>query len=905
MKKILSIILAISLILTLLPSFAYATETETETTTTDPAGTLEYLPGTTLEDNLFVATAFASNNPPNLGISDGALHVSKMRADRITGINYSVSNGYAQYVAVRMTINTPGVYYLSIKEGSVDDTQKKVSTTPGIYFFKAKEDDTVTTWEEKRGVSRATYLGTSAPLAYFNLYTAPNGEYAPVIKDDGKQLVVAVPEAGDYIVGFSALPESWKRSTYVLATSAGTAVERSDTNKTSSYSQQMHIAGIKLTPVSELYFNDSIITSMQKYSESQGKNVAAEPALWTIVPGANWTVDSAISRETNYGSQSAKEDFVVISLARSSTSYEPWSTYTTGNANNNNKSRQSMFTIKAKLPSEEGYYRVKVLGGKYNKGTKAAFYVDNKFAGWYDCYDENATESVVDSEAKTLNTVYLTPDSDGTVSVVITSEGPTFSTGNDITTDDINLSTLVLSKIEFEYLGKEKPLSATPDKIVIEEYPEALEEAGTAPISAYVLMKDGSKLQISGMERAIDHATTPLCPQTDKDNFIKVSASENLSIAADFEGKNVQNGVFTNADGKATGTVTANGNGEATITVNAKVDGVALTPVTATVALPEVEEPGEEITETVTLGVMANYEDAASGITSAYKGTSQVAVGTGITAEAKDIDGYKFAYWKDGSRFLSSDNEITVTVARNTALTAVYDVVSEESTSAKIVEFWNADKTLISKVETEGNTVDLPEDPTMTGYKFIGWYTDEETKFTSETELTEDVTRVVAQYELDDATYTVTVDGAENTGKYDAVVEKTAGENFTYWALNNAIMSFNKELNFLTYGAAEIKSVKDDAAEATPTIVLDKVGSSFFIAYETPAGYERIETGIIFGTSKDIIVNSCYSKASAKNKAAFGQFTAKPMNTETYARGYQIFKKDGKVLVIYTDAIEA
>ena len=99
------------------------------------------------------------------------------------------------------------------------------------------------------------------------------------------------------------------------------------------------------------------------------------------------------------------------------------------------------------------------------------------------------------------------------------------------------------------------------------------------------------------------------------------------------------------------------------------------------------------------------------------------------------------------------------------------------------------------------------------------------------------------------------------------------------------------------------RSVFAADAVVAPTVVLDKSGDSFFLSYETPAGYERVETGIIFGPSADIAVNACYSKASAKNKEAFGQFTAKALDTETYARGYQIFKKDGKVRVIYTDAI--
>ena len=65
MKRFLSIILAISLVLALLPTFASAA-----VTTTEPVGTIEYTPATTLTDNTFLAVAYATQNSPSLGISD-------------------------------------------------------------------------------------------------------------------------------------------------------------------------------------------------------------------------------------------------------------------------------------------------------------------------------------------------------------------------------------------------------------------------------------------------------------------------------------------------------------------------------------------------------------------------------------------------------------------------------------------------------------------------------------------------------------------------------------------------------------------------------------------------------------------------------------------------------------------
>ena len=351
------------------------------------------------------------------------------------------------------------------------------------------------------------------------------------------------------------------------------------------------------------------------------------------------------------------------------------------------------------------------------------------------------------------------------------------------------------------------------------------------------------------------------------------------------------------------GTVTALAAGEATI----KATAGGLSATTTITVKPEAT--GEELSGTVTLGIFTNYTEAAAGVDAGaynvnYVDGTTINIDTTVTAEANDIEGYRFAYWKDGSRFLSADNKITVTIARNTSLTAVYDVVSE-SAATKTVEFWNADKSFISSVTTEEDTVAaLPENPEMTGMSFIGWYTDDETEFTKETVLTADVTRVVAKYETETTNYNVKVGEADNRGIYNAPVSLNAPATFTYWSLGGNKLSFKRSIEFFTYGDVEIKAASDEEAEAVPTVVIDKNLDAIFIAYDTPEGYERIETGIIFGASENIVVNACESKASAKNTAAFGQFTAKPMDDESYARGYQIFKKDGEIRVIYTAAIE-
>ena len=159
----------------------------------------------------------------------------------------------------------------------------------------------------------------------------------------------------------------------------------------------------------------------------------------------------------------------------------------------------------------------------------------------------------------------------------------------------------------------------------------------------------------------------------------------------------------------------------------------------------------------------------------------------------------------------------------------------------------------------------------------------------------------VIKTELQCDDYTVKVNGEENKGKYNSPVSVSAPEAFTYWKLGEEKLSFRRAFEFFNYGNAEITSVFDESAKAIPTVVIEKNLGAAFITYDTPAGYERIETGIIFGPTAEITVNSANSKANAQKTAAFGQFTAKPASVGgTVARGYLVYEENGAYKVVYS-----
>ena len=133
-------------------------------------------------------------------------------------------------------------------------------------------------------------------------------------------------------------------------------------------------------------------------------------------------------------------------------------------------------------------------------------------------------------------------------------------------------------------------------------------------------------------------------------------------------------------------------------------------------------------------------------------------------------------------------------------------------------------------------------------------------------------------------------------------------ENFSYWILGDesgCVVSYDKEISFYLWSDISLIAVYEGEKEALPTIHLDKEGNAYFITYNTPEAYEKLEAGIIFSKSGTPTVNSCYSRALSENGTPSGQFTALPSEKENVARGFLMVKdSDGEVRVIYTDIIE-
>ena len=339
----------------------------------------------------------------------------------------------------------------------------------------------------------------------------------------------------------------------------------------------------------------------------------------------------------------------------------------------------------------------------------------------------------------------------------------------------------------------------------------------------------------------------------------------------------------------------------------------------------------EEITEDdVSFGVyQINGENSDITVTApknvAVGGTAETTVGTMVKAEAADkVAGKRFAYWRVGGSFYTAEKTIEYTLNTNASLVAVYEDAATEENRA--VEFWNENgQFLDSKAVTDGS-VEMPANPSLTGYSFDDWYVDDTVKFVN-ADIVAALTRVVAKYTRGENDTGVSVSGSINiyengsdaptrtitapayNTEITVAAEAPDGKVFSHWTRDGEVVSYNSTYTFRAWGAAEIKAVfADEAVAKVPVIVLakTKIGNAFMIEYEVPNGCAKIETGIVFnnlGTPASPTITSFTSKATAKSASSRGQFTAMGEENDNVVRGYLIYKdnSDNKTYVIYAD----
>ncbi len=287
---------------------------------------------------------------------------------------------------------------------------------------------------------------------------------------------------------------------------------------------------------------------------------------------------------------------------------------------------------------------------------------------------------------------------------------------------------------------------------------------------------------------------------------------------------------------------------------------------------------------------------------------SQYRRGDEVEIEAPEIEGYTFRRWVRGTEeqgeLVSTEPSFTYKLITNTYLTAVYTPNVEED--AKIVEFFNGNREYITTVNVVDDKVEAPAAPSLTGFKFLDWFTAKDTKL-SETVLTAPVTRAVAVFE--DTGDRFTVDGVEDL-KYDTKITRTYNDkDSVVWYRDDVRVGFGTTYEYYVWDNVEKITYVEGTAQ--PLVVLDKAvktdstGTNAYMIEYDAGGKTIVEVGILFGGSEGGTVDSCEYKAVSQEKGGttgHGQFTAKPANsTQTAARGYMIYQDGSEYKVVYSD----
>ena len=536
------------------------------------------------------------------------------------------------------------------------------------------------------------------------------------------------------------------------------------------------------------------------------------------------------------------------------------------------------------------WYDITFTGMPIVQGCEAYIYVDGQYAG---IYNTNGTliESTGVLTSKKLNSLYLTPDENGKVKVVIAYAG----SGNK--NEEVWVARMYMNSI---LLTPNFTYTAPAFSEIVSDIPDEMTVDAPVSFSAYAKMSDGTTYHAS--EFNADHTKNENFGVNatlidDGNGAFTLTATEGLGVY--YTPVTNGSGNHTSFDGAYAGTLSATRPGTAIVKLTANIGGASYTK-NVTVTVPS-SDGSEAVSKNVSFSIGSEVGGSVS-VSGDYEVVDSVPVGTKVTATAIPNDGYSFAYWRnaDGSKVISTNATETFAINTNTSVIAVYTKdVTEEDTTVPVF-FYNGNGELLeSKTIERGVTFESVKiaNPSLTGYSFSGWSI-------ADSEILDNLIRAVALFEDSSETYTVKVgETPVFTGKKygEEVTVESDADSFSCWKLGDKVISYDKSFTFTVYGDIILTEVTGEAVEKAPVAVLDTVGGELFLTYSVPAGYTKLEAGILFAKAGKPEVGSFHSKSAEKTGS--GQFTAKPYGDgDGIARGYIIYRDSyGDTRVVYSD----
>ena len=150
------------------------------------------------------------------------------------------------------------------------------------------------------------------------------------------------------------------------------------------------------------------------------------------------------------------------------------------------------------------------------------------------------------------------------------------------------------------------------------------------------------------------------------------------------------------------------------------------------------------------------------------------------------------------------------------------------------------------------------------------------------------------------------VDGSEvSKVQLDETITVTSTDpQFSYWMVGDKIVSYQKEYTLSVYSDMVIREVCKGKVDANPVVTLLKddisdagLANIYEVKFEVPGDYEFVEAGMIFGGST---LETAAKKVVARRMTENNEFAVNCDYVGEH-RAYLVYRKDGKLSVIYDD----
>ena len=292
--------------------------------------------------------------------------------------------------------------------------------------------------------------------------------------------------------------------------------------------------------------------------------------------------------------------------------------------------------------------------------------------------------------------------------------------------------------------------------------------------------------------------------------------------------------------------------------------------------------------------------------------TMEAEAGAPVTYEAPLKDGYTFLYWAQGigeyKKIISYDAKLSIKAEKGPMwLTAVY---SDNNATKTDVVFYNANGDEISRSQyNENDAITLPALPSMAGFETAtGWTLDKDgITYTAADEVKASgrLMRFVAEYadEPSESFDITVVDGtADNAAPVygETVTVMATPRNgtklFNYWEKDGEIVSFDLSYSFKAYKDTTVTAVYKDylpVADAVRKIIIGTrtVGNEIAAVAEFIGVSDVVEKGILFGESLDNATHKIAMKTDGDTFSVIDDVAGDAIGYAILANGNVIYSK--------------